>query len=194
MQIAFFVNDIEREYENYTTTVLAHQASTRGHRVCYITPEDFVLNPDDSLSAHGRVLPKRDYNDRAEFFTESRIAMRTNTRDKVFNALTMRNTSPGSRRQLADVQGIIGAAYDEEIGLAEAGRGASERADALRLGVRGLEAFRADYTAGIRGRAADLRLMDTTNPREFADPGKVLSSIDDGIKELKTAIQNLAAN
>jgi len=68
LQIAFFVNDIEREYENYTTTVLAHQASTRGHRVCYITPEDFVLNPDDSLSAHGRFLPKRDYKDRAEFF------------------------------------------------------------------------------------------------------------------------------
>jgi glutathione synthase len=68
LQIAFFVNDFEREYENYTTTVLAHRASTRGHRVCYITPEDFVLNPDDSLSAHGRFLPKRDYKDRAEFF------------------------------------------------------------------------------------------------------------------------------
>ena len=66
--IAFFVNDIEREYENYTTTVLAHTATTRGHRVCYITPEDFVLNPDDSLCVHGRFLPKRKYKDRGEFF------------------------------------------------------------------------------------------------------------------------------
>ena len=57
--IAFFVNDMEREYPGYTTTVLAHQAATRGHRVCYITPSDFVLQPDDSLCVHGRFLPKQ---------------------------------------------------------------------------------------------------------------------------------------
>jgi glutathione synthase len=68
MMIGFFVNDLEREYENYTTTVLAHQATSRGHRVCYITPSDFVLNPDDTLSVHGRFLPKRKYKDRTEFF------------------------------------------------------------------------------------------------------------------------------
>ena len=66
--IAFFVNDIEREYENFTTTTLAHRASTRGDRVCYITPSDFVLSPDDSLSAHGRFLPERKFKDRADFF------------------------------------------------------------------------------------------------------------------------------
>ncbi len=68
MMIGFFVNDIEREYENYTTTVLAHQASSRGHSVCYITPSDFVLSPDDGLRVHGRFLPKRKYKTRAEFF------------------------------------------------------------------------------------------------------------------------------
>ncbi len=68
MLIAFFVNDIEREYENYTTTTLAHKATTRGHRVCYITPSDFVLHPDDSLSAHARFLPKRKFPDRKDFF------------------------------------------------------------------------------------------------------------------------------
>ena len=68
MMSGFFVNDIEREYENYTTTVLAHQATNRGLRVCYITPSDFVLNPDDTLSVHGRFLPKRKYKDRSEFF------------------------------------------------------------------------------------------------------------------------------
>ena len=66
MMIGFFVNDLEREYENYTTTVLAHQAASRGHRVCYITPADFALNPDDTLAVHGRFLPKRKYKDRAE--------------------------------------------------------------------------------------------------------------------------------
>jgi glutathione synthase len=68
MLIGFFVNDLEREYENYTTTVLAHTAANRGHRVCYITPADFVLNANDTLSVHGRFLPKRKYKDRSEFF------------------------------------------------------------------------------------------------------------------------------
>ena len=66
MMIGFFVNDLEREHPNYTTTVLAHMAADRGHRVCYITPADFVLNADDTLSVHGRFLPQRKYKDRAE--------------------------------------------------------------------------------------------------------------------------------
>jgi len=66
--IAFFVNDLEREHPGYTTTVLAHQAAMRGHSVCYITPQDFVLRPDDSLWVHARRLPKRKYKDREEFF------------------------------------------------------------------------------------------------------------------------------
>jgi glutathione synthase len=68
MIIGFFVNDLEREFENYTTTVLAHMATSRGHSLCYITPADFVLNADDSLSVHGRFLPKHKYKDRADFF------------------------------------------------------------------------------------------------------------------------------
>ena len=68
MLIAFFVNDMEREFAGYTTTVLAFEAAIRGHRVCYVTPSDFALNPDDTLSVHGRFLPKKKYADRAEFF------------------------------------------------------------------------------------------------------------------------------
>jgi len=68
LRIAFFINDLEREYAGYTTTVLAHQAAMRGHDVCYLTPEDFVLRPDDSLAVHARVMPKKKYADRAEFF------------------------------------------------------------------------------------------------------------------------------
>jgi glutathione synthase len=68
MMIGFFVNDLEREHENYATTVLAHMATSRGHRVCYLTPADFVLSPDDSVAVHGRFLPKRKYKDRADFF------------------------------------------------------------------------------------------------------------------------------
>jgi glutathione synthase len=70
VKIAFFVNDLEREFAGYTTTVLAHQAASRGHQVCYLTPRDFVLRPDDSLCAHARVMPKKKYKDRKEFFAE----------------------------------------------------------------------------------------------------------------------------
>ena len=68
MLIAFFINDLEREHPGYTTTVLAHQAAERGHRVCYITPHDFLLRTDDTLWCHARFMPKRKYKDRAEFF------------------------------------------------------------------------------------------------------------------------------
>jgi glutathione synthase len=70
VKIAFFVNDLEREYAGYTTTVLAHQAASRGHEVYYLTPKDFVLRPDDTLSAHARVMPKAKYKDRADFFAK----------------------------------------------------------------------------------------------------------------------------
>jgi glutathione synthase len=68
MLIAFFVNDLEREHPGYTTTVLAHQAAIRGHRVCYLTPYDFMLRPDDTLWVHARQLPKRKYRDREDLF------------------------------------------------------------------------------------------------------------------------------
>jgi glutathione synthase len=66
--IAFFINDLEREHPGYTTTVLAHQAAMRGHQVCYITPGDFMLRPDDTLWVHARRLPKRKYKDHEDFF------------------------------------------------------------------------------------------------------------------------------
>lgn len=57
MLVAFFVNTIKDEYPRFTTTVLAHEASRRGHDVCYITPGDFVLSPDDALRVHARFVP-----------------------------------------------------------------------------------------------------------------------------------------
>ena len=68
MIIAFFVNDIEREFAGYTTTVLAHEAHSRGHGVCYVTPNDFLLTADDRLHVHGRFLPNTKFKDRDDFF------------------------------------------------------------------------------------------------------------------------------
>ncbi|KRA97835.1 glutathione synthetase [Devosia sp. Root685] len=61
MRIAFFVNSIEDETPNFSTTTLALAALNMGHDICYVTPEDFVLRDDDSLSVWGRVLPSSSY-------------------------------------------------------------------------------------------------------------------------------------
>ncbi len=61
MRIAFFVNSIEGETPTYTTTGLALAAISRGHEICYLTPEDFVLRSDDSLWFRGRVPPFKRY-------------------------------------------------------------------------------------------------------------------------------------
>ena len=71
--IAFFVNDMEREYPGYTTTVLAHQAAERGHRVCYVTPADFMLGPTTACTSTRRFLPKKKYKDREEFFEDAEL-------------------------------------------------------------------------------------------------------------------------
>lgn len=61
MRVAFFVNSIEDETPNFSTTALALAALGRGHDICYITPSDFVLSPDDSLAVWGRTLPVSSY-------------------------------------------------------------------------------------------------------------------------------------
>lgn len=67
MRIAFFVNSIEGETPTYTTTGLALAALGRGHDICYVTPDDFVLRADDSLLVRGRRPPGKRYK-KAESF------------------------------------------------------------------------------------------------------------------------------
>lgn len=68
MRIAFFVNSIKGESPNYTTTVLALAALMRGHEVCYVTPEDFVLGADDSLVMRALTPPDGKYKKASTFF------------------------------------------------------------------------------------------------------------------------------
>jgi len=68
MRIAFFVNSIKGESPNYTTTVLALAALMRGHEICYVTPEDFVLSSDDSLIIRALTPPQGKYKKAATFF------------------------------------------------------------------------------------------------------------------------------
>ena len=58
MRIAFFVNGLQLEHPRYTTTALAMTARARGHDVCYVTPDDFILRPDDGMSIKA-VVPRK---------------------------------------------------------------------------------------------------------------------------------------
>jgi len=68
MRIAFFVNDLATEFPNYATTMLSWQARQRGHEVFYVTPDDWVLEADETLQAHVRAVPKGKSADHREFF------------------------------------------------------------------------------------------------------------------------------
>ena len=70
MRIAFFVNSIEGETANYSTTHLALAALNRGHDICYLTPGDFVLRPDDSLVVRVVTLPASNYKKAETLFKD----------------------------------------------------------------------------------------------------------------------------
>ena len=96
MLIAFFVNAMEDEYQGYTTTLLAHEASRRGHDVCYITPEDFVFGVDDRMRAHARFVPAGKQPRRrslAKFFKDLQSVANTTTLVEItdIDVLMLRN-------------------------------------------------------------------------------------------------------
>lgn len=70
MRIAFFVNSIAGETAAYSTTHLALAALGRGHDICYLTPGDFVLRPDDSLSVRALTLPGSKYKKAETLFKD----------------------------------------------------------------------------------------------------------------------------
>ena len=63
MRLAFFVNDVATEVDEYTTTRLARAASQRGHEVWYVGVEDLELGESDGqllARAHGAAFKKDD--------------------------------------------------------------------------------------------------------------------------------------
>lgn len=67
MRIAFFINGFDQEHPRYTTTLLAMTAKERGHDVCYVTPDDFILRPDDGMSIRTITPRKKKWKDGEEW-------------------------------------------------------------------------------------------------------------------------------
>ena len=72
MLIAFFVNDMEREFAGYTTTVLAYEAAQpRPRRLLRHARPISCSPPTTSLHVHGRFLPKKKFKDRDGFLHDA---------------------------------------------------------------------------------------------------------------------------
>lgn len=67
MKLGLFVNALESEHPNYTTTLLAHQATQRGHQVWYIEVEGFAYDPDDMVRARAVRVAGEGYDDREAY-------------------------------------------------------------------------------------------------------------------------------
>jgi len=61
MKIGMVVNDIMTEQQGYTTTRLGMWAVNRGHEVWVMGLADFAYDPDESIRARARTVPKRRY-------------------------------------------------------------------------------------------------------------------------------------
>jgi glutathione synthase len=111
MKIAFFINDMEREYPNFATTVMAWQARQRGHQVYYVTPEDWLLDTDDSLHAHVREVPKGKSKDHGAFFKllQSKETKRKNIDMADVDVLMLRNdpSTDANEKPWAAESGIL---------------------------------------------------------------------------------------
>lgn len=63
MKIAMFIDGLDLELADYTTTVLARELTGRGHRVWYVELEGFAYDPDDLVRARACRVPDGDYPD-----------------------------------------------------------------------------------------------------------------------------------
>lgn len=61
MKIGFVVNDIATETAGYTTTRLSMYCVNRGHEVWVMGLGDFAYDPDESIRARARTVPKKQY-------------------------------------------------------------------------------------------------------------------------------------
>jgi glutathione synthase len=115
MLIAFFVNDMATEHENYTTTVLAFAATQRGHRICYLTPSDFALRADDSMCVHARFAPRRKQKDHEAFFAAlMAVGDKTETIDVTEIDVLMLRSDPSLDSQSTPWAADIGILFGRE--------------------------------------------------------------------------------
>ena len=121
MRIAFFINGFDLEHPRYTTTLLAMTARDRGHDVCYVTPDDFILRPDDGMSVRAVVPRKKKFKDGEEWVTalqSDEVAAKTIDISDI-DVLMLRNdpSLDAAERPWAAQAGIVFGQFAKESGV-----------------------------------------------------------------------------
>lgn len=70
MKIAFFINDIRTEKDNYTTIRLARRAVMVGHEVALVGLSDLIYESDESIAARVSQPAGKDYKNDAQLLAE----------------------------------------------------------------------------------------------------------------------------
>ena len=109
MRLAFLINSFETERDVYTTTRLALAAHKAGHEVLYLSVEDFICDPDESLKVRVRA-PGGTYKTEKTFLAgvvEDGVEDRVPVED--IDALLLRNdpADDASGRPWAQSAGIV---------------------------------------------------------------------------------------
>lgn len=74
MKIGFVVNNVFTEWDDYTTTSLAYEATISGHEVWYISVNDFAYDADENIHAYAYCAHKEKTGSRVEFLEYIRSA------------------------------------------------------------------------------------------------------------------------
>jgi glutathione synthase len=72
MRVGMLVNDLATERPGYTTTRLAWTASGRGHEVWFMGAGDLAYDPDESIHARARAVPKAQYKSGEAYLADLR--------------------------------------------------------------------------------------------------------------------------
>ena len=67
MKLAFVVNRVETEQDDYTTIRLGRKALARGHELAFVSLGDFIYDPSGAICAMATVPTEGDYADDAAF-------------------------------------------------------------------------------------------------------------------------------
>ena len=70
MRLGIVVNDVKTELSDYTTTLLAMEATNLGHEVLYMSVADFAYDTDESTHAYISTVPEQEYRSAHAYLTD----------------------------------------------------------------------------------------------------------------------------
>ncbi len=156
MKVAFFVNEIETEESEYTTTRLAMAAAKREHEVWYVGLGDVDYRPDEKLSARGQRAVYEQGDELEPFLDRAR---QDDREDRIvlddFDAVWLRNDSIYDLRERPWASGI-GVVFGQML----AERGITVVNDPVGLSRAGSKLYLQEFPPEVRPRCLVSRKTD----------------------------------